>query len=616
MGSRGSISKPGRGTCFALPLLLFAVVALSLPPHALAARPSYGDAPAGVSCAPSTCVHWARSGGDAPDLADANGDGVPDLVEQVRGEVERTRQRQTVASPAGLGWRTPVSDGDRGGTPGGEVDVYLLHRNNGFNGEAWADDGACPATGVAPRVCSGSIRLDTGLRGAQLREVVAHEFNHLVSYAYGYGTAQWLFEATAVWMSDKANDAVKTWVPFVGQWAQHTEESMLSLDAQKKYGDVVWLQWLDRRYGPALLRNVWEQAPPEDTATGYGDGPLRAFDASIRGHGGVGFIDEFVRFASALPEWRDTPDVFGDGPLFPDVERVGDLVAGEPAKTLTLSYPSFALLDVPVPAPGTLRVTATFGDGDAGGVALVARYPRGGDGAPRIVSDVHVLDRGGTQTAVLDIPPHAERVTAVLTNAQMASKPGTTVSPAVVRADFVPLPATPGAAPRSLAAGATGATDRPDSAARSTVRPRAPSRSHLLGSLSGPASVLPSARRIALRLRTAAGATVAGRVRLATPGHGGRPGAVSDRVAVRTDLRGDAKLTIALGTAARRYLRSAACRGAKRLTLEATLKISAPAERSVVVRRRITVRLAAPAAAPGVPLHRSCGPDSGEPVSR
>src|SRR4249919_3191315 len=83
-------------------------------------RHAYGvpQAPESPSCTPHFCVHWVAEGRDAPNLDDVNGiadgDGVPDFVEQVEEVAEHVYEVENVK----LGWRDPRSDGEEGGAAG------------------------------------------------------------------------------------------------------------------------------------------------------------------------------------------------------------------------------------------------------------------------------------------------------------------------------------------------------------------------------------------------------------------------------------------------------------------------------------------------------------------
>src|SRR4051812_26167370 len=62
-------------------------------------------------CTVHFCVHWVDSSEDAPDLSDADGDGVPDAVERTADRFEAAWNREIAPPPAGLGWRPPKGDG-------------------------------------------------------------------------------------------------------------------------------------------------------------------------------------------------------------------------------------------------------------------------------------------------------------------------------------------------------------------------------------------------------------------------------------------------------------------------------------------------------------------------
>jgi hypothetical protein len=146
-----------------------------------------------------------------------------------------------------------------------------------------------------------------------------------------------------------------------------------------------------------------------------------AFDASIRGHGGHGFSDEFSRFAAATAEWRSRNSGFPEGSLYPDVARIGSLQVDGAVGTIKLDHTAFGLADVTGTSSRRLKVAAVTPRGVATAIAVVGRIgdPVGGTQTTQL----SVLPRGGSGSVVLDNPAQFSRVTAVLVNAD-ATKTG------------------------------------------------------------------------------------------------------------------------------------------------------------------------------------------------
>ncbi len=141
---------------------------------AIAARPDLPN----VLVEDGYAVHY-----DDPAGGDANGDGIPDMVDRVldglRGGEEAFRE---------AGYREVEPDEGRGGTE--EIDVYLVHLDS--NGQA-----SSVALGGPHYSCYIEVEEDLGgIGGLTVESVAAHELHHCVQYAYARNSG-WLHEASA-----------------------------------------------------------------------------------------------------------------------------------------------------------------------------------------------------------------------------------------------------------------------------------------------------------------------------------------------------------------------------------------------------------------------------------
>lgn len=353
-------------------------------------------------CTESVCVHWVESTSDAPDLSDSDGDGVPTYVEDAAAAFELSRFRQHAAVPAGLEWRLPKGDGSRG-TGTDLVDLYIKDQGSslgtiGIDTEACASDG-CPAYAV----------INTNLSEDHLKEITAHEYNHVLHFTYDRFASHPLRETTATWMSARVHPDVSTWVRFVPRWDADAGVPILS---SYPYGAAVWQMWLDRRYGPSIIRAIWEGAPEDEASSAR---TREAYDAAIKAFGGIGLEDELTRFAAALPEWRLQTSGFPHSPTFPDLDRVATLAPnGQPVR-MTLRGGAFALVDVAPTAATSLRLDAQVPDTFAA-MALVGRDSDPVSGTA--VTAFRSLPGGGAGEVVLHDAARFERITAVLVNAR------------------------------------------------------------------------------------------------------------------------------------------------------------------------------------------------------
>jgi hypothetical protein len=142
-----------------------------------------------------------------------------------------------------------------------------------------------------------------------------------------------------------------------------------------------------------------------------------AYDAAIRQHGGVGFGDEFDRFAAATAEWQASNSGFPEGAPYPGVNRAGQLpVNGAPA-TIALDHTAYALVKVPVVSAPQIRLGISAPRGTRGALALVGRT--GGLPGGTLVEALKRLPNGGYGQVTLTNPGNLTRLTAVLVNSDV-----------------------------------------------------------------------------------------------------------------------------------------------------------------------------------------------------
>jgi hypothetical protein len=371
------------------------------------------EAAGSPACTAHFCVHWVAEGLDAPSQLDANGNGVPDFVE----EVERVAERVYAVENGALGWRRPRSDGARGGGSA-KTDVYLKELGGRLFGYA-APDRPSPSRGRRrPRRLSGYLVLDNDYsrlqfpHTVQLRDLevtVAHEYNHVLQFGYDAYQDPWFAESTAVWMEDQVYPAIDDYLRYVRRWVQLFNRP-LTASSVREYGSAVWNEWLAHRYGPQIVREAWRRAIHTRPA-GFAAG---AYDSAIRAAGGPGIAPDFARFARDVAEWR-TGRVFREGPQYEDVPRQGSLPSdGRPLRA-RLNHATFRLLGVHARRGRAVIVRAAAPHGVAAGLALVGRIGDGRRG--RVVSKLSFRREGGAMAVRLARPRRFERITAVLVNA-------------------------------------------------------------------------------------------------------------------------------------------------------------------------------------------------------
>jgi hypothetical protein len=362
-------------------------------------------------CTTNFCMHWVTTTADAPPLADGDMDDVPDTVEDMAAEFQAVRTSENGT----LGWTNPVSDGALGGGAG-KVDVYLADLGPSLLGYAAADAAQADVHHKFGYVVMDNDYAEQADPVGAMDVTAAHEYNHLLQFAYDAAQDTWMMESTAVWMEDRVHDDIDRYLGFIPAWAALDEVPLAKTYADKHYGSAVWNMWLDAQYGVDLIRAAW--------AGSAGDSPQSfapgAYAAALTAGSHDGFSASFVSFTADLAEWR-TGSVFPEGAAYAAAQRRGNLQAGGLPVSPALDHTSYALYTVPQPAagwPAVLRLDGELPAGVAGGLALVGRT--GTDPAAGTVTKVvQQLPDGGQGSVQLENPSDYGRITAVLANADM-----------------------------------------------------------------------------------------------------------------------------------------------------------------------------------------------------
>lgn len=362
------------------------------------------EAPGSPVCDADICVHWAAGGKHAPARSDADADGAPDFAEQVLAAGAYTYSIENGL----LGWRRAKSDGSKGARAGrggeGQVDIYLAELGTGLFGYAAPE-------GNSGRSRSGHLVVDndyTGFGGDALdlmRVTIAHEYNHILQFAYDVKQDGWMFESTATWVEDLVYPEINDYLNFVGAFAKAPFKPMAETDrkATRLYGSAIWNHWLATNLGAATIRNAWERSAsvrPRDFA-------VAAYDEAIAAAGGGGFERQFAAFAAATAELNSSA-AFPDPGAYPEMARSGTLRG---SRKLRLDHTAYRLYKVRVRGGGdrALRVRAQRGTRSA--LALVG----GTAGEPEVA--LTFLPRGGRGIVRLEDTERFDRVTAVVINA-------------------------------------------------------------------------------------------------------------------------------------------------------------------------------------------------------
>jgi hypothetical protein len=223
-------------------------------------------------------VHYTLSGMSAVDPTDRDPmDGVPDFVNQVGLAAEATYQSTVVAR----GFRPPLDDSvyhdrpDFGGD--GRFDIYLRQCGAGSDGYRVVEVCTDGSDGGAPDRCAGYFVMTPNFAGRTyktdldgIQVLTSHELFHAIQDAYGTGQWRTFSEGTAVWnelqVFPRTPEHDGTWRDYLAfapalftQPERPLDKSMGTGPATDyAYGAAVWFEFLSERFGPQLIRELWE----------------------------------------------------------------------------------------------------------------------------------------------------------------------------------------------------------------------------------------------------------------------------------------------------------------------------------------------------------------------
>jgi hypothetical protein len=262
-------------------------------------------------------IHYDLTGGGAVDATDADGNRVPDYVD----EVGRTLDESWDVEINLLGYQAPPSDGNLGGGP--EYDVYLTDLAPArFCGLTYPE--------VGGRTTHSYIQLDNNYTDAvywytsgidALHYTAAHELNHALQMGYYQGAdGIWWQEATATWMEDMVFPEVDNYLAFSNSFLWYPEKSLDLLTGSREtdyriYGACLFAHFLHQRYDVAAVRQVWEEFGRAGSAD------MDLFDQVIRSYDSGGLASAVAEFGvwNYFTSWRHQEAYYREGSKYPSV---------------------------------------------------------------------------------------------------------------------------------------------------------------------------------------------------------------------------------------------------------------------------------------------------------
>lgn len=234
---------------------------------------SYSVPEAPPACSGTVCVHYVATTSDAPPLVD-NGsvggsvpNGVPDYVDVVLDTTLKARATYLAA-----GYRAPKGDGAKGGSVN-MTDIYLVDIGGANLYGYCPTDQKVPSRGPydAWAYCVidndySPLQFGRGTPLQNLQVTIAHEFFHVVQFAYDITEDRWLLEATAAWVEDELYDDVNDNLQYLQRSPMRMPRvPMDTFGNSFHYGTWIFIRYLSERFPqaqgglPVVVRDMIEK---------------------------------------------------------------------------------------------------------------------------------------------------------------------------------------------------------------------------------------------------------------------------------------------------------------------------------------------------------------------
>lgn len=282
----------------------------------LLARPSQGAAdpggdgyPAGSTvqsgCTGGICVHYV-------DKAQNSTIGATPAWALRTAQVARNAYAYLVDS---RGYRPAPSDGTRGGNA--KLDIYLTDLGSqGVYGycapEAFVSGSDYRATSYCV-LDNDYAEFGPAAPVDSLRVTAIHEIFHAVQFGYDAFEDSWFYEATATWMEE-------VWAPDVNDNRQYLGDGQLARplvpldlfedETGNAYGNWLFFEYLEERFGANVVRTVWEQASANGNPARHSLYALRTVLNGLRD--ATGARTEFGRELAGFAAANQVPAAFYD----------------------------------------------------------------------------------------------------------------------------------------------------------------------------------------------------------------------------------------------------------------------------------------------------------------
>ena len=148
-----------------------------------------------------------------------------------------------------------------------------------------------------------------------LRVTAAHEFFHIIHFSYyGLGGLDWWMEICSTWMEDVAYTEVNDYYHYLDYFFDFPDQPLDTQNSGHEYGASVFAHYLSLRFGPDVIRQIWERIGASGQAN------MSSFDREIPG--GIELaMKEFAVWNYFTGESRAQPDRFyPEGAEYPEIK--------------------------------------------------------------------------------------------------------------------------------------------------------------------------------------------------------------------------------------------------------------------------------------------------------
>ncbi len=253
-------------------------------------------------------LHYTTSGINAVPTGDANGNSIPDWIEEAGKILDRCYEFEIDT----LGYKKPPVDN----LNDPQIDIYI-HNINAY-GFTTPDSQFVNND----RHVSSYIELDNDFKGRgfathgldALKVTAAHELFHVIQLGYIVRSQDFYFyEMSSVWMEDQVYNSINDYYANLPDFFNNPDLPLTTYNGAYEYGATVWLHFLSQRHGRKIVRDIWQDMPNENS--------LKATNRAIVADGSD-FSTEFGTFAIwnyFTGERADTTKYYDEGNHYPEL---------------------------------------------------------------------------------------------------------------------------------------------------------------------------------------------------------------------------------------------------------------------------------------------------------